>query len=123
MNHQEGSGMNVHQFFRGADRPIVARPHPLHGLCAIPPHPDLLDRMQETLAGAQDLAGPLFGRLLRINELKSPGLNDGLIFPGTLYPVGTTAAVAERAALERAPFAARADVCSAFSGVDATPLT
>ncbi|RYP88441.1 M6 family metalloprotease domain-containing protein [Nocardioides guangzhouensis] len=41
--------------------------------------------------------------LLRYSEPRHPGFNDGLLYPGTYYPVGTTLEVARAAALERAP--------------------
>jgi immune inhibitor A len=78
------------------------RPHTMETLCAVSPHPDLLDRIRSQFREAQESFGDLLPRL-RLAEPTAVGLNDGLIFPGSLYPVGTTAAIAQRGALDRAP--------------------
>lgn len=79
------------------------RPHRLDTLCAVPPHPDLLERLQQEMGEAREGAADRVRRLMRFSEPHRVGLNDGLIFPGTYFPLGTTAAVARNAALERAP--------------------
>jgi immune inhibitor A len=50
------------------------------------------------------LAKGLIGDKVSVtNAYKPVGLNDGLIYPGTMFPVGTSAEMARSAALNRAP--------------------
>ncbi len=79
------------------------RPHSVETLCAVPPHPDLLDRFQQQMSDTREAADDLVARRIRFSEPRHVGLNDGLIFPGTYFPLGTTAAVASNSARERAP--------------------
>src|SRR3954454_9806437 len=73
--------------------------------CLIAPHPDLKRRLN---AEMERLKSTLNERVLK-NKIKlgrnykPVGFNDGLIYPGTLFPVGTSAEVARNAALNRAP--------------------
>jgi immune inhibitor A len=84
-------------------RHIVVRPHHLHDLCVMPPAPPLRERMDAELAELRDSADSFLAPRLRLSETDRVGFNDGLIIPGTRYPVGTPAEVARRAALDRAP--------------------
>lgn len=71
--------------------------------CAVPPDPALRQRIGDELARLRaDAAGVLAPRL-RMTDPTHPGFNDGMLFPGTYFPVGTTLEVARRAALERSP--------------------
>lgn len=81
----------------------IAHPHRMDDLCVVAPAPELRDKLAEQFAKLQARAAELVGRNLSLQAPTHVGLNDGLIFPGTYYPVGTTAAVAQRAALDRAP--------------------
>lgn len=90
----------------------TVRAHRVDDLCVVAPAPELNDTLKEQFTRLRDQAreqvsGGLAGQLTR----KAPdhvGFDDGLIFPGTYFPTGTTAAVAQRAALDRAPL--RGDV-------------
>lgn len=84
-------------------RHLVVCPHRLDDLCVMPPSPQLRERMDAQLAELRDNADSFLAPRLRLSETDRVGFNDGLIIPGTRYPVGTSAEVARRAALERAP--------------------
>lgn len=84
-------------------RHLVVCPHRLDDLCVMPPSPRLRERMDAQLAELRDNADSFLAPRLRLSETDRVGFNDGLIIPGTRYPVGTPAEVARRAALERAP--------------------
>ena len=82
---------------RGKDRP---KPD---GFSPIPPHPDLRKRLKEDFERARLAGGEAVATLLRIREVVRPGLNDGLIYPGNTFPLGTPTGVIRSAARERAP--------------------
>lgn len=83
--------------------PLTVRQHHVDDLCVMPPSPPLRERMDAQLSALRDGADSFLAPRLRLAETDRVGFNDGLIFPGTRFPVGTTAEVARRAALERAP--------------------
>jgi immune inhibitor A len=73
--------------------------------CLVAPHPDLkkkLDAEMKKLRAVSD-KGILSNKVKMGSTYKPVGFNDGLIYPGTMFPVGTTAAVARTAAANRAP--------------------
>jgi immune inhibitor A len=73
--------------------------------CMIAPHPDLKDKLDaemEKLKSQID-KGILAGKIRMGTDYKPVGLNDGLIYPGTMFPVGTSAEMARSAAANRAP--------------------
>jgi immune inhibitor A len=90
MSHSAASAITVH-------------PHHVDDLCVVAPAPELKERLVEQFERLRNRAADLVGRNLSLQSPSHVGLNDGLIYPGTYYPLGTTAAVAQRAALERAP--------------------
>jgi immune inhibitor A len=69
----------------------------------IPPHPDLRKRLKEDFERARTAGGEAVARLLRIREAVRPGLNDGLIYPGDTFPLGTPTGVIRSAARKKAP--------------------
>jgi immune inhibitor A len=74
------------------------------GRCLVPAHPDLRRRLREGLSNLRTAAGDsMLANLLTFREPRRPGLNDGLIIPGTSYAVGTPLAVVRTEALRRAP--------------------
>ncbi len=72
--------------------------------CMIAPAPALKKKMDDELKKIKNAAakGLLSGRV-GIRNPAPVGFNDGLIYPGTMFPVGTTAAVAKAAGANRAP--------------------
>jgi immune inhibitor A len=75
--------------------------------CLVAPAPQLRARIRERLRRAAD-AGLVAGRRLAVRSQNRPGFNDGLIIPGTEFPLGTGVRAVRRAAAVRAPL--RGDV-------------
>lgn len=71
--------------------------------CMIAPHPELRERMKKEFDQLRGTASELLAPRLRLRDASPPGLNDGLIYPGDLFPLGTTAQVVRAAAADRAP--------------------
>ena len=82
---------------------VTVHPHRVADLCVVAPAPELKDKLLDQFERLRNRAAGLVGRNLSLASPDHVGLNDGLIYPGTYFPLGTTAAVAQRAALERAP--------------------
>ena len=71
--------------------------------CMVAPSPELRDRIRQDLAQLRDSATPLVSNLLRAQSATPPGFNDGLIYPGDFFPIGTPVHVVRSAAANRAP--------------------
>jgi len=71
--------------------------------CLVAPSPDLQKRIQGELKRARRNASPALARLLKVREKNRVGFNDGLIFPGSYFPIGTPAARVRGVAGDRAP--------------------
>jgi immune inhibitor A len=71
--------------------------------CMVPPHPELHERILREVEQAQEGLEALPASDLQVGAPKSFGLNDGLIIPGTEFPLGTPPSVIRSAAAERAP--------------------
>ena len=72
-------------------------------LCCVAPHPDLQTRIRQALEAARSSADPVIQPLLKVQETRRIGFNDGLIIPGDQLPLGTPPSVVRSFALERAP--------------------
>jgi immune inhibitor A len=73
------------------------------GLMPVPPSPELQKKIREDLAKMRSKArGPL-ARHLTARASSPPGKDDGLIYPGELFPLGTSAAPVRSAAADRGP--------------------
>lgn len=95
-------GQLVHDFLHIRDN---ARSSDDGQRCMIAPSPELKERLVAELKKLQDTvtAGDLSFKIKLETPSKTVGFNDGLIYPGTMYPVGTPAAQVKNAAAERAP--------------------
>ena len=71
--------------------------------CLVAPHPDLKAQIDQAVRELRGAAGGLLGHMLVAREKTAAGLNDGLIVPGSYFPVGTPLARVRSAAAERAP--------------------
>jgi len=72
--------------------------------CLVPPSPELLERLEDDLAELREhVRERMSTRVLLAAEPQRPGLNDGLILPGDMFPLGTSLDRVTRAASERAP--------------------
>ncbi|MEO6313832.1 MAG: M6 family metalloprotease domain-containing protein [Chitinophagaceae bacterium] len=72
--------------------------------CMISPAPELKKKIDDEIKKLKVTAsrGILSGKI-GFRDPQPVGFNDGLIYPGTMFPVGTTASVARSAGLNRAP--------------------
>ncbi|HTL09647.1 MAG TPA: immune inhibitor A domain-containing protein, partial [Chitinophagaceae bacterium] len=72
--------------------------------CMIAPSPELKKKIDDEMKKIKNSTsrGLLAGKI-GIKQDQPVGFNDGLIYPGTMFPVGTTASVARSAGLNRAP--------------------
>lgn len=68
----------------------------------VPPSPEAQEKIKKEVEKLQKRDSP-FAANISFRQTKAVGLDDGLIFPGTLFPLGTTAAIASNAAADRAP--------------------
>jgi immune inhibitor A len=72
--------------------------------CVVPPHPDLEEKIRESVHKASArLAGVVPAEALQLPAADRPGLNDGLIIPGSYFPMGTPVGLVRSAAADRAP--------------------
>lgn len=81
------------------DRPFDRGPE----RCLVAPSPELRERIRRRLAELQGSADVYPGSRVLFQPQDRPGFNDGLILPGTMFPLGTPPQVARNAALDRAP--------------------
>jgi immune inhibitor A len=72
--------------------------------CTVAPSPELNDRIRQEVTRLEGTkrVKELTARV-KIPEPKSPGLNDGLIIPGSYFPLGTSIERVRSAAADRAP--------------------
>lgn len=68
--------------------------------CMVAPSPELNEAIKTELSR---LRRRDFGPMIRVQQRQAPGMNDGLIYPGDMFPVGTPLRIARQAAAERAP--------------------
>ena len=73
--------------------------------CMIAPSPELKEKLDEEMQRLKEQLGDtvLANKVTIGSDYKPVGLNDGLIYPGTMFPVGTSAELARSAAANRAP--------------------
>ena len=71
--------------------------------CLVAPSPQLRARIRERLRSAEASADVAAVARLAFRPRNRPGLNDGLIVPGSEFPLGTAVRVVRRAAADRAP--------------------
>src|SRR6187551_806313 len=81
---------------------VLASVHP--DRCTVAPSPELSEQIHKEIARLEgtkrirELTG-----LVNIPQATSPGLNDGLIIPGSYFPLGTSIDRVRSAAADRAP--------------------
>ena len=68
--------------------------------CMVAPSPELNDAIKVELSRLRkrDL-----GPMIKVQDREAAGLNDGLIYPGDMFPVGTPLRIARRAAADKSP--------------------
>ncbi len=70
--------------------------------CMVAPHPDLAKQLKAQL-DTMKAAAPEFAHMMRLRAPSAAGMNDGLIYPGDMFPLGTPVRVVRSAAADRAP--------------------
>lgn len=80
--------------------------------CLIAPSPELKAKLDAEIKKIRDRAeSSILSDKIKIgSDYKPVGFNDGLIYPGTMFPVGTSAQVARNAAAERPPLTGTVNV-------------
>ena len=91
--------------------------------CMVAPDPQARERILKALNEARENAEPGIARSLRFRQPQPPGFNDGLIYPGDAFPVGTSARVVRSAALDRAPLAGTVRVAVVLVQFSDKPMT
>lgn len=71
--------------------------------CMVAPHPDLRESLKGELDRIRGAAKGSLGLLLQAKDRSPAGMNDGLIYPGDQFPLGTPLRIARAAAADRAP--------------------
>jgi immune inhibitor A len=90
--------------------------------CCVAPSPELRERIRERLRELNRATGLVPGRIV-IEPPKRPGFNDGLIIPGTEYPLGTPLFKVSRAAASRAPLRGTVRVIIVLVDFTDAPMT
>lgn len=77
--------------------------HPEDGPSLVPPSPELRLKIKEEMALLLGSSSDLMGTMLRVMPRSPIGMNDGLIRPGSDFPIDTAPALIRSAAADRAP--------------------
>jgi immune inhibitor A len=104
-------------------RHVRGIPHAYEARCLVAPSPQLQRRIRDSVRRLSTTAEVLPGRRLVLEPLDRPGLNDGLIIPGTEYPLETPLRVVRRAAAERAPLRGEVRVIIVLVDFSDAPMT
>ncbi len=73
--------------------------------CMVTPHPDLKKKMMaefKKLKASTNKSRSFLVNKIKIGDLSRPGFNDGLIYPGSSFPLGSGPSLARSARLNRA---------------------
>lgn len=92
--------------------------------CLVAPSPQLRSRIRERLRSATAATADFVpGRRIAIQSQNRPGFNDGLIIPGTEFPLGTSLRSVRRAAAQRAPLRGNVNVIVVLVDFVDAPMT
>jgi immune inhibitor A len=69
----------------------------------VPPSPEAAKKIRQQMEKLRKSKTLSLANLVTVRERSSPGLNDGLIYPGDTFALGTTATVAKSAAAQLSP--------------------
>jgi immune inhibitor A len=81
----------------------TADPLDLRERCCVAPSPELRERMVQELHALSEARDVNFGGRIVVEPQKRTGFNDGMILPGSEYPLGTPRSVVRSAAALRSP--------------------
>jgi len=104
-------------------RPSSFEPTDLGDRCCVAPSPQLQERIRERLRTINETPGVGMGRRVIFQPQQRPGFNDGLIIPGTEYPLGTPLRSIRRAAATRAPLRGTVRVIIVLADFSDAPMT
>lgn len=71
--------------------------------CIVSPSPELRDQIKKDLEESRKTIRGIVGNMLKVRRATPPGFNDGLIYPGDLFPIGTPVDRVRNAAADRTP--------------------
>ncbi len=91
--------------------------------CMVPPTPGLHSRIAEELDSARESVRSLAASQLGVKPPKAFGLNDGLIIPGTEFPLGTPPSKIRNAAADRPPLRGAVRVIVVLVDFEDRPMT
>jgi immune inhibitor A len=98
---------------------------PLHlrDRCCVAPSPQLRERIREHLRSLSDTPDINIGGRVVVEPQKRPGFNDGVILPGSEFPLGTPLRAIRRAAAIRSPLRGNVRVIIVLVDFDDAPMT
>ena len=99
------------------------RPSDLDDRCCVAPEPAPARTHPRARAQLQQSPGVGLGGRIVIQPQNRPGFNDGLIIPGTEYPLGTPLRKVRRAAATRAPLRGTVRVIVVLVDFTDAPMT
>ncbi len=93
--------------------------------CMIAPSPELKEKLDEEMQRLKEqLRDSVLANKVKIGiDYKPVGLNDGLIYPGSMFPVGTSAELARSAAANRPPLSGTLKVIVVLVDFSDKPMT
>jgi immune inhibitor A len=97
-------------------------PEDLRQRCCVAPSPQLRERIVQRLRELSETRDVNFGGRIVIQPQKRPGFNDGLIVPGSEYPLGTPLHVVRSAAARRAPLRGTVRVIVVLAEFEDAPM-
>jgi immune inhibitor A len=105
------------------DVPLPPDPLDLRERCCVAPSPELRDRIVKHLRDLGDTRDLNLGGRIVIEPQKRAGFNDGLIVPGSEYPLGTPLRLVRSAAATRAPLRGSVRVIIVLVEFSDAPMT
>jgi immune inhibitor A len=91
--------------------------------CCVAPSPQLRDRIRERLRGFSEAPEISLGGRVVVEPQTRPGFNDGVILPGSEFPLGTPLRTVRRAAAARAPLRGQVRVILVLVDFSDAPMT
>jgi len=91
--------------------------------CVVAPSPELSEQIKSELARRRKALKAVPGALLTVRQATPPGFNDGLIYPGSVFPLGTPVSVVRNAAASRAPLSGAVRVIVVLVAFTDQPMT
>ena len=69
----------------------------------VAPSPELNEQIKQELSRLKKRVPGVLSSMVRVKDREAPGLNDGLIYPGEMFTLGTPVRRIRDAALQRTP--------------------